>query len=133
MPIRKQIHAQYNHGRWIAICPVCAEDGIVSALEVEAGSVFVCPGEYPQIGAETYIPNPRMEGALDRVPDHALREEARRSAIEAGNCYDVIFPPERREIEAILRYRPLHARNWFAGTTVEELHRENEKRGLKHD
>lgn len=126
----KTVFAEFNHGRWIAICPACREQGVISALQVEPNDVFVCPTEYPDTLAETFIPNPRVQGAFNSVPDIALRDQARRSAIEAGNGYEVVFPPEKKEIERVLRFRPVFGRNWWVGVTLEDLRTENQRGGL---
>lgn len=126
----KQTHANYNHARWIAICPHCAQDGKTAALEVQPGDVFICPECHPQVLAKTLLPNPRMAGAFNSVPDVAARDEARQSALALGDCYEVIFPAEKAQIEKALRMRPAHARNWFPGVSLQDIQDENRERGL---
>lgn len=124
------IHAQFNHGRWIAICPACAAGGTISALQVKPGDLFICPEEHPDLLAMTYMPNPRKAGAFDMVPDEAKREEARQTALRQGAAYEIIFPAEKAQIEAALRPRPIAARNWH-GESVADLLAENQERGIK--
>lgn len=123
----QSIYAEYNHGRWVAICPACLQQGVQIASEVRVGDVFVCPTDYPNLLAQTLVPNPRMNGAFNPVADTVLREETRQRAIADGAAHEVIFPSGKNEIERLLRVRPLHARNWFPGVTVEELQQENER------
>lgn len=121
------IYAEYNHGRWVAICPACLQEGLQVASVVKAGDVFICPNDYPDLMATTLMPNPRVKGAFDPIPDQPLREETRQRAIEKGVAYQVVFPAEKSEIEHILRARPVHARNWSPGSTLAELRNENER------
>jgi hypothetical protein len=128
----KKVFAEFNHGRWVAICPKClAKEGIQSAMDVKPGDIFVCPEEYPDITATALISHPRIKGAFTSVSDEFLREETRRQAIADGNSYQIEFPKDAQEIVKELRKRPRHARNWSPGTTVAELKSENE-RILKH-
>lgn len=124
------IYAQYNHARWVAICPRCLLAGKTVALEVRIGDVFVCPEEYPNLMAKTLVPNPRMPGAFNPVADVVLQREARQSALASGNCYEVIFPEEKAEIERVLRVRPAYGRNWFQGVSLRDLIEENERIGI---
>ena len=126
----KKIQAYLNHGRWIANCPQCAELGLTVAKIVTLSEIFVCPEEYPDTMANTLVPNPRMQGAFNSVPDHILRIETRRRAIAEGNVYEIIFPDDKAQIESVLRRRPVHARNWDPATTLEELHNENVRNGV---
>ena len=128
----KKIEAHYNWSRWIAICPNCAAEGKTMAAEVSPGDVFVCPEEYPDVLAKTLVPNPRMAGAFNSVPDAVLREETRQKAIADGNTWQVVFPAKKNktEIERVLRARPRDGRNWQPGTTLEELIEENKERGV---
>jgi hypothetical protein len=128
----KKVIAEFNHARWIALCPDCLKQGIQSALEVKPGDVFVCPEEHPNLLATTFVPNPRMPGAFNSVPDVILRRETLRAALDAGEAYQVTFPADKAQIERALRMRPRNAQNWFPGTTVAELLDENERRGVKH-
>ncbi len=128
----KQGYAEYNHGRWIFICPACQEVGILSAMEVHPGEPVICAEEHPDILAKTLVPNPRVHGAFNSVPDEPLREEARRKAIEAGDAYEVIFPRDHEKIEQVLRLRPVAARNWWPGVKLQDLKRENVERGVAH-
>lgn len=124
----EKILAEMNHGRWIAICPKClSEEGIISAMEVKKGDVFICSEEYPNIMATALVPNPRIKGAFNSVPDSVLREETKNQVIADGNAYQVEFPLDAVEIETVLRARPRHARNWSKETTIEELKSENER------
>lgn len=118
----KQVHAHYNHARWIAFCPECNTASLVTP-----GVPLVCPGEYPGLLAKTLVPNPHRQGAFNAVADDYVREQARRSALSAGDAYEVIFPAEKDTIERVLRERPRHGRNWFPGVTVAELVEENER------
>lgn len=123
------IFAVINHNRWIAICPKCQAIGSLQALDVKPGDLFICPGEYPNILAKTFVPNARMKGAFNSVPDDVLREETRQLAIAQGNAYQVEFPSNAKQIIEALRARPVHARNWEPGTTVKELRSENVRNG----
>lgn len=122
-----QIIAEYNHGRWVVICPEHLERGLMVAEQVEPGAVFTCPGDYPDLYATTLMPNPRMAGAFNSVPDMQLREETRQKAIAEGNAHQIIFPENWKEIENELRKRPVYARNWQPGTTLAELQSETER------
>lgn len=128
----KQVYAEMNHARWIAICPSCAAQGITAAMEVTVGEPFICPEEHPDILATAFSPNPRMAGTFISVPDTVLREQARQAAIAAGEAYEVIFPREKKQIETLLRSRPRGARNWFQGVTLDEMTAENQARGVQH-
>lgn len=127
----RKINAQMNHGRWIVICPDCAEQGMTVAMEVVPGVPFVCPQEHSNLLATTLVPNPRVKGAFNSIPDLVLREETRRSAVEAGSAFEVVFPPEKKEIERLLRLRPIPNRNW-TDATLDELRRGNAERGLSY-
>lgn len=122
------IYAEYNHGRWVAVCPDHLAQGLQIAEQLKPGDKYVCPVDYPDLYATTLIPNPRMKGAFNSVPDTHLREETRAKAIADGAAQEVIFPEDWREIEAALRTRPVHARNWKPGTTLEEIQAENKRR-----
>lgn len=126
----EKIYAQYNWARWIVICPVCAEDGGKVAVEVKPGDVFACPEEYPDLLAKTLVPNPRVKGALNSVPDIQLREDAMKQAEADGNVYQVVFPQDKAEIERVLRVRPRAGRNWWQGVPMRELIDENKERGV---
>ena len=127
-----KIPAHMNHGRWIAFCPACAASGVTVALMVKPGNIFVCPEEYPDTLAKTLVPNPRVKGAFNSVPDEGLREEARERAIRDGVAYEIAFPANIKEIEKILRARPASARNWDPGTTIDELKQGNIDHGVAH-
>lgn len=124
------ISAEVNHGRWIAFCPVCRNEGKVVALVVTPGVPFVCPEEFPETLATTMVPNPRVKGAFNTVPDEVLREETRARAIADGRAFDVVFPKSMKEIEDVLRVRPVSARNWYSPKTVDDLRRENIENGV---
>ena len=128
--LMQKIQAYINHGRWIANCPQCAELGLTAAQIVQPGDVFVCSEEYSDMLAKTLVPNPRIPGAFNSVPDHVLREQAKQQAIAAGNAYEVVFPANKVRIEGELRKRPAHARNWDPATTLEELQDENNRNGV---
>lgn len=121
------IYAEFNHGRWVAVCPGHLEQGIQVAEQVKPGDVFICPADYPDLYAHTLIPNPRVKGAFNSVPDRPLREETRLQAISQGAAHEIVFPDDWQEIENILRGRPVYARNWKPGTTLVELRLENER------
>ena len=124
------VNAIFNHGRWIVICPRCASQGVTSAVQVKPGDVFICPEEHEDILAITYVPNPAKPGAFNAVPDDAKREEARQTALRLGHALQVVFPAHAKEIEAVLRPRPVAARNWN-GETIADLIAENIERGIK--
>lgn len=127
-----KIFAEFNHGRWVTVCPVCLQEGLQVASLIKAGDVFICPNDYPNLLATTLMPNPRVPGAFNPIPDEPLRNETHQTALAAGDWYEVIFPAEKAEIEHTLRMRPVHARNWFTGVTLAELQDENE-RMITHD
>lgn len=130
----EKIDVIYNSGRWIAICPRCLQaDGVVAASEVRDGDVFVCPRENDGLAAMMLMPHPTKAGAFRSLPDLDARQSARDKAINAGNGYELVFPVEKAEIERILRYRPIAARNWRPGVSLTELQDENKRRGVKHD
>lgn len=126
-----KIFAEMNHGRWIAICPVCREGLRIVAMGVKLGDLFVCPEEYPNIMAMTLVPNLRMKGAFNSVPDMVLREEERKRAAADGNAHELIFPDNKGEIESLLRMRPVTARNWWPEISADDLRRENIEQGVK--
>ena len=126
----KTINAQLNHNRWIAVCPTCAEGGQTSAALVTPGELFICASEYPDILATMQVPHRKRKGAFVVVADDDARDEARLAAIEQGAAYEVIFPADKKEIEAALSKRPAAARNWTPGFSVDDLLRENAERGL---
>ena len=128
----KKIKAHYNWARWIVFCPDCALEGKTMAAEVTDDNVFVCPEEYPDILAKTLLPNPRMAGAFNSVPDIILREETKEKAIAEGNAYQVEMPAKKikTEIERILRARPREGRNWQPGVPLEDMIEENKERGV---
>lgn len=121
------IHAIYNHGRWVAVCPGCLEQGLQVAEVVKPGDLFICPNDYPDLHATTLMPNLRVKGAFNPVPDQPLREETRLKAIAEGAAQEILFPENWKEIEDTLRTRPVHARNWQPDTTLEELLAESER------
>lgn len=121
----QKVEAFYNHGRWVAGCPKCAKEGRLVASEINPGDIFVCPEEYPNLLAVTFIPNPRVKGAFNPVPDKALRKETFEAAVKEGDGYEVIFPREWKEIEALLSARPKAARNWFPSVTIADIEAEN--------
>ena len=121
------IVAEYNHGRWIAICPACLAQNMQVAEVVKPGDVFICPIDYPNLYATALMPNPRVPGAFNQVPDQPLREETRQKAIAEGAAQEIIFPQDWQAIESELRRRPVHARNWQPGTTLQEIKEANEK------
>ncbi len=121
------INAEYNHGRWVAICPKCLEENMQVAEVVKPGAVFVCPVDYPDLYATTLMPNPRVKGAFNSIADQPLREETHLKAIADGAAQEIVFPENWKEIENALRSRPVHARNWQPGTTLEELQAETER------
>lgn len=127
----QKIYALYNHGRWIAICPACTAIGLIAASIVRPGEFFVCAEEYPDITATMLIPNPNQSGTFIAAPNQVLREQTKQQAIEASNVYEVIFPDQKKEIERVLRYRPVPSRNWEPGTTMDELTAENTAHGVE--
>jgi len=126
----EKIYAEFNHARWIARCPACAAQGIISAMLVTPGDVFICPEEHPDILASAFSPHPTLPGAFTSIADPAKRQAARQAAIEAGAVYEVIFPDEKTQIERALRVRPRGARNWFPGVTLVEIESENVVQGV---
>ena len=128
----EKIFAEFNHGRWIAICPRCQAVGIIAALDVKPGDFFVCPEEYPNIVATMLVPHPRVKGAFNAVPDPELRLKTRSMAFQQNGAYEIVFPEDAAEIVTTLRVRPVHARNWQPGTTLEELQNENKTYGVGH-
>lgn len=115
------INAIYNHGRWVALCPQCLEQGSQVAELVKFGGVFICPVDYPDLYATTLVPNPRVKGAFNSVPDQPLREETRQRAIDEGAAQTVIFPENWKEIENDLRTKPVHERNWHPVVAHERM------------
>lgn len=127
----KTINAILNHGRWVALCPSCAANGVTSAALVsEKDALFICAEEYPDILATMNTPHPRRKRAFITVADEETRKEARQTALEAGAAYEVIFPADKKTIDAALFKRPISARNWEPSHTLDDLLRENAERGL---
>lgn len=134
-------HAIFNAGRWIAACPECGRKGMQIFDEVKPGGDFICPFENPGMVATIAVAvdltekekvslrrlGVRSEFKVRGAPDMEAREKARKDAIR----YKVIFPTERKEIEAILRRRPIVGMGWKPGETLDDLRAENVQRGLE--
>ena len=128
----EKIYAEFNHARWIVRCPNCAAQGIISAMVVVPGDVFICPEEYSDILATAFAPHPSMPGKFSSVTDDATRQTARQTAIEAGMAYEIIFPAEKGQIERDLRMRPRGARNWVPGVSLADIQIENMAQGVSN-
>lgn len=120
----KQIYARLNWGRWIADCPVHGE-GVAEA--VRPGEPMICSRCYPAIYATMPV---QIKGIQKDIPDLAMRTHARKQAADADQVYEVLFPEEKDEIEAVTRVRPMQNVNWVPGMTVEDLRRENAEYGV---
>ncbi len=127
----KKVKAQLNHGRWVVVCPACLLQGVTVAAEVGFGDVFVCPEEHPNLLATALIPHKKMKGAFVSVADEQLRAEAKKSAVDAGDCYEVEFPDDKVVIERVCRKRPVAARNWTPDILLAQLIEENTLRGVE--
>lgn len=124
----KQILAFYNHGRWLGVCPKHASASSMAVMTVKPGESFICPFEYPESIAMTFVPDGRP-GKFMPVPDQKKRDAARKVAIEAGDGYEVIFPEKMIEIEKALRLRPVAERNWDETMTLDRVWEENRAKG----
>lgn len=111
-----------NHGRWIFPCPRCK-----TALMADEKGV-VCGMCWPNIRAKAF--KPIAGGALRPVADEELIAEARAQAEAAGEVYVMKFPPERAEIESVLRLRKgIQHMNWNIGESVADLAGQNRAHG----
>lgn len=119
----KRLFARMDHGRWIVDCP----NGCNTAEY--AADTFVCSCCNPDVMAFAY--RLREDGLYDRVPDPAVRAEARLQAAAIGQIFEVEFPEDKQEIEKILRKRPIQNMNWSPGETLEQLRKENIQHGLE--
>jgi hypothetical protein len=111
-----------NNGRWLILCPQCS-----TALPAWNTGV-ICPRCHPQILAKALQP---IKGGLFRaVGDPQLIGEAQAEARQLDEEYFPEYPPERAQIEQILRLRPLRQNmNWEPGESLEDLRAQNLEHG----
>lgn len=122
--MRKQtkILAYMNHGRWLIKCPKCS-----TPLHAQESGV-VCPRCHPGVMAKAL--QQIGDGLFRPVADIEIVEAARKKAEDAGELYVPDFPPQRNEIERILRMRPgVHNMNWIPSETLDDLRKQNIKHG----
>lgn len=127
----ESIITYYNRGRWIATCPVCRE-----ALEVKRGqSTFICTVCFPALRAMGYTQHTDKRGKviLRPCPDVDARAAAKAKAEQAGRVYRLIFPGDAKDMEKVMRKRPLDKRNWIPGETLQDLKAQNMAHGLEVD
>lgn len=125
------IEARYNHGRWIADCPFCAN----AAEEVSPGDLFLCGNEFPGKHAVTWrdievSKNGKKVKQQVRVADRVIRQRAWDLGKEAGKIYKIKFHEEKKEVERITRMRPPENQNWVPGETLDDLRLENIEHGI---
>lgn len=123
----ESIVVYHNHGRWLATCPVCRE-----ANEVKRGqSTLICIVCNPGIKAMGYVPHTDRRGKviLRPCPDVDARAEAKAKA----RVYRLIFPADAKDMEKVMRKRPLDKRNWIPGETLQDLKAQNIAHGLEAD
>ena len=110
-----------NFGRWLYKCQRCE-----TVIDIERD---ICPRCWPGMLAKAFE---TIEGTnlLRRVPDPELVEQARKQAAQRGEIYKPVYPPERNDIERILRERHIQHMNWEPGESVEFLLEENRMNGV---
>jgi len=118
------LQAYYNHGRWMADCPICG-----NPFELLDGGTLICSHCWPGLRAVKFVTD--EYGALVQAPHTDKIFDTRAAAVEAGQEYEVEYPAERVAIEAALRPRPVENMNWYPGETVEDLIAENIEHGLE--
>lgn len=119
------IEAIYNAGRWMVYCPIHGPDGAVLAVDYHSqepglghsrhwtvNNEYICPVCYPGSLAELTVIKPGKQMVLDKSPDRSARRTARLTAEQDGAVYQVTFPAQREQIEAVLAERPRLMRNW---------------------
>ena len=57
-------------------------------------------------------------------------QNPRGACLDCGRIYQIAFPEDRQEIEAVLVQRPTQNRHWFVGDPVDMLIAENIEHGL---
>ncbi len=98
--------AYINEGRVIADCPDCN-----GAEFVSRGKPFICSRCNPEIMGYKEI---TVQGYLVKVKDPEKVITALEKIISAGRSYDVIFPDDFEQIQAVLRERKrIVNMNWY--------------------
>ena len=108
----------YNHGRWMADCPKCGAPHATRGDET-----LICAACWPGLLAKKIVTD--KFGAMVEAPHVEQMLETQQQAIEAGECWEVVYPPERAEIERILRPREIKYMNWMPGESLDDLRAEN--------
>lgn len=127
----KKVKARYEWGRWIADCPDCPN----SAEDVKPGDEFLCGTEFPHKHATLFQKiqvqhGKKLADRYAKVPDAIAREQAWARGIVLGRVYKVVFPRNKKDIERVLRMRPVKNQNWSPGETLADLQRENKEHGI---
>jgi phage terminase large subunit GpA-like protein len=128
-----KVEAYFNHGRWVCDCPKCGKLGSTLAEPNKAlahysavNGEYICPNCYPGM---VIIHKRTVTGGLVFNEDMQAISRARAKAND--EIYEVIFPTNKKEIEAIVSLRRLDYQNWQPGETIEFLKKENETIGAK--
>lgn len=113
------------------ICFVCYPDLRANMLQAPAGNwTFVDASGQPTTADKATAMIPPALGGWLNVPDLARQQSAKDQANTDGAVYNIIFPPDRGEIEAVLRVRDPINMGWNPGETVSDLATENTSAGL---
>lgn len=122
-----EVLAYMNHGRWIVDCPKCGKNGatlaeqdkFISPYSCENGE-FICPNCYTGMVVRdgTTITGQVKFNITARM---AAQARAKRN----GEIYKVVFPKDKKKIEAVVKLRRLDNQNWMPGETLEDLRQEN--------
>jgi hypothetical protein len=118
----RKLNPYMNNGRWLLDCPQCS-----TPLPARESGV-VCPRCYPDMLAKAL--KPLANGTFRPVADVELIGETLTKARRLKEEYFPAFPPEREQIERILRLRPAPKfMNWQPGETLEILRQQNIEHG----
>jgi hypothetical protein len=120
--------AYFNHGRWLADCPVC---GSPIGVSPEKADLAVCPICSPGLFAskQVEVPLSDEDKLLEPTATKAFRTipdgEARRAVFELARKHHILFPDDWKKIEDMLRMRETRFMNWLPGETLDMLKAEN--------
>jgi hypothetical protein len=118
----KKLFSYMNNGRWLIHCPKCD-----TALPAQESGV-ICPRCHPGMLAKAYKMLP--SGLLRPVADVDLIQETLIHARSLNEEYFPEWPPDKAEIERILRLRPAAKHmNWHPGETLADLRLQNIQHG----
>ena len=121
-----KIMAYYNHGQWLATCPICGPYG--ENKVVIGDEMFVCGNCYPEKMTRKLYPG--ADGGLVFSYDKKKQDHAKAVAYANDEVYELVFPGSAREIEAVLQLRMTEHQSWLPGETLEDLKKENDEMPL---